>query len=220
MQNKISTNTIERYLRNELSGKELSDFTFQLVMNPSLRQEVEETRLLFKTLQTNGISGGKGGNKTLLLGGIAVLLFSLAAFFVWRNSMVNEPVLPKEKLILPVEKPANVPIAAAFQPNEAIENGLGLRSNDNSRSFSVEFENGTINILGSLRNEFSELKLTIWNNQEEDYIEERFVVARKLKTSATGEINLKLNYPLEKGLYYYEIESAKTIEKLGRFEVR
>ena len=49
MKNNTSRDIIERYLRQELSPQELSDFTFQLVMNPSLRQEVEATRQVFKT---------------------------------------------------------------------------------------------------------------------------------------------------------------------------
>ena len=44
--------SIERYLRDEMNEEELRNFTFQMVMNPDLRKEIEEVRTIFKTFRT------------------------------------------------------------------------------------------------------------------------------------------------------------------------
>lgn len=228
MKNNVSNETIERYLRNELSAGELSDFTFQMVMNPVLRKEVETMRILFKTLQTTAApssitSASSSGGYKLTIAAIVGILLAIAAFFFFRNSSAEATETPPIELILPVEIPANVPIAEAFEANEFIENAMGLR--DVTRAavvadFKVETTKEMLHFSGNFTGEIKDAKLTIWNNQKEDFVEERFVFAKKMDVSETGKVDFTIKNMLSPGVYYFEIRIEDEIEKVGRFEVK
>ena len=228
MKNNIPNETIERYLRNELSAGELSDFTLQMVMNPVLRKEVETTRILFKTLQRTAApssitSAPSSGGYKLAIVAIAGILLAIAAFFFFRNSDSETMETPPVELILPVEAPANVPIAEAFEANEFIENAMGLRdvSRDAAVSnFEVETTNEMLHFSGNFTGEVKNVKLTTWNNQKEDFVEERFVFAKKMDVSETGTVDFKIKNTLSPGVYYFEIRIKEEVEKVGSFEVK
>jgi hypothetical protein len=224
----VSNETIERYLRNELSAGELSDFTFQMVMNPALRKEVEATRILFKTLQTTAApssttSASSSGGYKLIIVTIAGILLAIAAFFFFKNGDSKALDTPPTELILPVDPPAHVPIAAAFESNEFIENAIGLR--DVSRGaivsdFKVDVKDKMLHFSGRFTDESKDAKLTIWNNQKEDFVEERFVFAKKMEVSEGGKTDFKIKNMLSPGVYYFEIRIGNTLEKVGRFDVK
>ena len=223
MKNNTSTEIIERYLRNDLSEGELSDFTLQMVLNPALRQEVESMRTVFKTLKTSEWSApdttASGSSNRLLVIAVAVLLLLLGGIFIWKGSES-----PADNLILPADSPATVPVAVAFTPNEWIENGLGLRDinveNNPLKMIKLVATPHKIDVRADFNPTGDKALLTIWNNQKEDFAEERFVVAKSFEIPANGQLNFSISHPLHKGLYYYQIEIQEQIVKVDRFEVR
>ena len=225
----ISNETIERYLRNELSAGELSDFTFQMVMNPALRKEVEATRTLFKTLQTAAppsslTSAPPSGGYGLITVAIAgILLLAIAAFFVFRNSDAAENFVPPTELIQPAEMPANVPIAEAFIRNEFIENAMDMRDLETGKRvarFAVTAEGNALHFSGNFIGKIKEAKATIWNNQKADFVEERFVFAKKMDIPTDGKVDFKVKNTLAQGVYYFEIRIDGKVGQVGRFEVK
>lgn len=221
----ISNEAIERYLRNELSAGELSDFTFQMVMNPALRKEVEATRTLFKTLQTAAPPSSltsappSGGYRLITVAIAGILLLAIAAFFVFRNSDAAENFVPPTELIQPAEMPANVPIAEAFIRNEFIENAMDTRDLGASE-FKVVVVNEALHFSGNFIEQVKESKITIWNNQKADFVEERFVFAKKMEIPADGKVDFKIKNTLSPGVYYFEIRIDGKVGKVGRFEVK
>ena len=226
MKYNVSNETIERYLRNELSAGELSDFTFQMVMNPTLRKEVEATRTLFKTLQTAAAPSSltsappSGGYRLITVAIAGILLLAIAAFFVFRNS---GSFVPPTELIRPAEMPANVPIAEAFIRNEFIENAMDMRDLEIGKriaDFKVIAEGSVLHFSGHFVGQIRESKITIWNNQKADFVEERFVFAKKMDIPENGWIDFKIKNTLSQGVYYFEIRIDGRTGKVGRFEVK
>lgn len=218
--------TIERYLRNELSANELSDFTFKMVMNPTIRKEVEATRIAFKTLQTTAAptvtsASSTGGKKLIVLAIAGILLLSIAAFFFLQKSETIEQSTPPVELIMPTKYPANVPIAQAYIRNEFIENNMGETRGMGKRvaNFEITADTKTVNFSGQFIGDIQEAQVTIWNNQKKDFVEERFVFAKKIDLPADGKVDFDVNYSLEKGLYYFVVTIDEETGKIWRFEV-
>jgi len=219
--------TIERYLRNELSAGELSDFTFKMVMNPALRKEVEATRIIFKTLQTTVAptvtsASPTGGSKLIMLAIAGILLLSIAAFFFFQKDDTPEQSTPPMELIVPKKMPANVPIAQAYIRNEFIENNIGETRGMGKRvaNFEVTADEKTVNFSGQFVGDIQEAQVTIWNNQKKDFVEERFVFAKKIDLTTDGKIDFNVNYSLAKGLYYFVVTIDEETGKIWHFEVR
>ncbi|MFT4758506.1 MAG: hypothetical protein ACI9XO_000095 [Paraglaciecola sp.] len=227
--NNISKETIEQYLRNELSAGELSDFTFQMVMNLALRKEVEATRTLFKTLQTTAVPGSitsipSSGGYKLTIGVIAgLLLLAIAAFFFFQNRDSVDNFIPPTELIQPYEMPANVPIAEAFIRNEFIENSMDMRDLETGKrvaDFKVVANKKALDFSGNFIGEIQRAKMTIWNNQKVDFVEERFVFAKEMVILENGIVDFKVKNMLASGVYYFEIRMNGKLGKVGRFEVK
>lgn len=225
----ISNETIERYLRNELSAGELSDFTFQMVMNPALRKEVEATRTLFKTLQTTAAPSSitsapsSGGHQLTIAAVVGLLALAIAAFFIFRNNDAADNFVPPTELIQPAETPANVPIAEAFIRNEFIENAMDMRDLEMGKrvaEFKVNAEGNALRFSGNFIGKIKEAKATIWNNQKADFVENRFVFAKKMEIPTDGKVDFKIKNTLSPGVYYFEVRIDRMVGKVGRFEVK
>lgn len=228
MANKIiPKETIERYLRNELSASELSDFTFQMVMNPSIRKEVEATRIIFKTLQTTAApttsAPPSSGTKLMILAVASILILAIAGFFFFQKSVSTKNSTPDIELILPTEAPSNIPIAEAYIRNEFIETAIDLRDISVGKkvaNFEVTSDGKMVNFSGLFVGNIQDAKVTVWNNQKRDFVEERFIFAKKVDLTEGERINFTINQSLAKGLYYFVVDIDDEVGKVGRFEVK
>lgn len=219
----MPSETIERYLRQELSAKELSDFTFQMVMNPSLRKEVEANRTVFKTLQTTPAAAGtstanSNNNKRIILAIAGALLLAIAAFVYFQKAAPTGNTIPPAELILPEHPPANVPIAQAFTPNQFIEDAMLTRDLPQGK-FNLLVDGKMLRFSGISLTKNKEAIVTIYNNQQADFVEERFVFAKKIATDSRGIIDIAIENPLTPGLYYFDYAIDGSSVYLGKFEI-
>ena len=233
--NKYTANDIERYLRHQMNAEELSAFTLQMVMNPSLRSEVEATKVVFKTLKTTTINTAiadqpSGVNtRGILIAGLLSAVVAAVALWIFKGN--DAPVPSNEQLILPKEAPQQVPIAQAYDVIPYFETALqsSSRAFDENNKIQLKtkrssYHSGeTIHFTGqvapSARSQAPYL-LKIWTNQFADFEEERFLLAHELTMPSTGQLQFDLVHPLSKGLYYYTLRLNEDDQVFGKFEIK
>ncbi|MCR9285826.1 MAG: hypothetical protein NXI23_00405 [Bacteroidetes bacterium] len=214
--------TIERYLRQEMDGKELQNFTFQMVMDPSLRKEIEQTRKIFKTLRTHPNPSVKQGNNWLLIGLLAIVTIG-GAYLFYANFIQDKAEESQRSEERPIAQ------SDPFQPNLYFED-LTTRQmdfvinieNEINAVFTIE-KNSPFNfkikaaLLG--KNIPNKLNLSIWSNSFEKFEADQPVFSEILEISNNNQLRFQTELNISEGLYYYIFTTSKTDEpiKSGKF---
>ena len=216
--------SIERYLRGEMTADELKNFTFQMVMNPNLRKEIEEARTIFKTLRTQPEPKSSFWQSWIFLS-LLVLSIAFGSYYVWNLNSVSDDTTPVESPTRPIAE------AGKFKPNETLEGFTGaLRTEGIQILQQPDLENFI-----SKNNQFvfelkikltgdeilNNLLLSVWTNREEDYVNDNSVLLKELTVSGKNTIEFREALNLSEGLYYFILayENDKLI-KSDKFTVR
>lgn len=219
---KNKTESIERYLRQEMSAEELKQFTFQMVMDKNLRKEVDQMRMIFKTIRSEApiaqASSGKWLYGLLLL---AVVLIGGLYFFSQNDTSSTPTPIEIQEPSTPVAYAPNAyfeelreGIRSIFTINKPLPNATYYSDNDGRIAFEL-------NTSLSGRDIPNALTFEIWNNQESDFENDNFQLRESLKVAENGAITLKTDLELAPGLYYYVFSLLQTEEviKVGKFSV-
>ena len=225
---KNQTESIERYLRQEMSPEELKQFTFQMVMDKKLREEVEQMRMVFKTIRSQDGSPKSGAGKWIYA--VAFLAVLLVGSLYLLNS--EETVIPeKEEMETTI---VQRPIAKANEPNEFMENLItGVRKDFDftvineplKNTLSLNAQNDvSINLNVNLNGKHfpKTLILEVYDNQEGAYKNEEFLLKENVSVSENGKISFEKDLRLPLGLYYYLLILPQTgdLVKGGKFYVK
>jgi hypothetical protein len=220
--------TIERYLRQEMGEEELKNFTFQMVMNPSLRKEIEDTRKIFKTLRTQQPPVVKSTTNWFAIGISALVIIGCLYFLFSKN---NTEITPDKNQDI---QQKITPIAATdlFLPNTYFED-LTTRQMD----FQLNIENETAQEFAIDINEVfdfqlkcnltgnrvpKQLLLTLWSNKMEDFENDESIFSEIVQVSSENRIDFQKDLNLGEGLFYYIFTLPQTDEPIssGKFTIR
>ena len=218
---KVTNETIERYLRNELSSEELSEFTLQMVMNPNLRTEVEAMRMIFNTFRTTEVpTNTPSTSKAKLFFYLIIGFLSIGILGYFYFSKTTEKVEPQIK-----EAQINRPIATAFEPIEYFETfvtaqhrgvvSIDLSTPKNETMF--ELVNGKVNLNFTGNTKENVVLLTIWSNDLADFENDRPVFKQEIQVATTERFEFEKTLKLSEGLYYFTLNEEAYF---GKFLVR
>ena len=125
-ENANDKDNINSYLLGQLKGKDLQQFTLRLMRDKSLQQEVDESRVLLKTLwKVNKENDGMATTSAKKWWIILFFALTVSIPIIWQlmpDSQVA-PSLEKPESTAPAEQPSSttLPIAANFEPNPMLE---------------------------------------------------------------------------------------------------
>ena len=216
--------SIERYLHGEMKEDELKNFTFQMVMNPDLRKEIEEVRTIFKTLRTQPDSKTSFSRGWVFYSFLA-LFFALGCYVMWtylspdstdktesvetsRPIAETSPFIPNpmfEDLNL---RHSNFSVQLTEQPNS--EN---LIPNNARFNFTLKAQLGGVEIPKILL-------LSIWTNNPDDFKNDNPILSENVEISNQNLIEFNKELNISEGLYYFILTHKDEPVGSGKFEIR
>lgn len=198
--------SIERYLRGEMKEDELKNFTFQMVMNPGLRKEIEEVRTVFKTLRTQPEPKISFWKSRIFLSLLA-LVFVFGTYGVWNLISGSDNKSPDENMSIPIAE------AGTFKSNEILDDlTLSVRSEGVEILQKPDLENfisKDSQFIFDLKIELSgnelleKIRLSVWTNQQEDFENDNSILSKRLTVSDENTIEFREVLNISEGLYYY-----------------